>query len=604
MSALIEKFRETFKTYPDKVLLNDLQGVFDYNDIRDLAVMEFNFEVYEIHDSWNLRINYESNFKISPNKLIVILKKNFNALTDIKLNFSEITLDLRKFFPQFEIKPIIGFSFNQLEQLFNLSQSVNKKLGQRETTSFILNNLFQIEENDFESKQSIISAFLQINLTYSNFNIYFVDFLSALFNKHFGDRKINPFNKIEFGSFIRKEFIKFINQENNDINFSNSKISNKLKLNFISNRVEPIKVSKELFDNCDIKEGIFFDEIEFAQREHDSLKQYICELIKGIQRIEDWLSIIQTIGKYKHDELYYKLESDLQFENSINKIFQKSIKESYSYLLGKSSYQRPYIVSQINDYISFKKYQKVCVIVLDGLNFWQWLTIKDKIVVSFKDYWETALFSMIPSITNYSRYAIFSGSIPNIYGNSRDEEKSWTNYWETRGVNKNLISYQRISITNSVIPDFNSNYSRVGIVCTDTDDILHSCTLGNEELFNTSTTWALKASKIRELIQSYLSQNYKVFITADHGNGEFQGIKSDISKFSFGTISRSKRFIDFQNETILNSFLSNSPEFEFQIQGNSIYLMDNKALAKEKSTVTHGGSHFWEVLVPFIEIKE
>jgi hypothetical protein len=76
-------------------------------------------------------------------------------------------------------------------------------------------------------------------------------------------------------------------------------------------------------------------------------------------------------------------------------------------------------------------------------------------------------------------------------------------------------------------------------------------------------------------------------------------------KDKLGALSRGKRHLHFTNETLLESFMELNTNIEVGKKGLSLYLKKQEAFTTENSQViTHGGSHLWEVIVPFISINE
>ena len=72
-----------------------------------------------------------------------------------------------------------------------------------------------------------------------------------------------------------------------------------------------------------------------------------------------------------------------------------------------------------------------------------------------------------------------------------------------------------------------------------------------------------------------------------------------------GALSRGKRHLHFTNETLLQNFVDLNEGVELGKKGLSLYLKNQEAFITENSQViTHGGSHIWEVIVPFICINE
>jgi hypothetical protein len=76
-------------------------------------------------------------------------------------------------------------------------------------------------------------------------------------------------------------------------------------------------------------------------------------------------------------------------------------------------------------------------------------------------------------------------------------------------------------------------------------------------------------------------------------------------KDKVGTLSRGKRHLHFTNETLLQGFIEQNPGLGIGKKGLSLYLKKQEAFTNENNQViTHGGSHLWEVIVPFISINE
>lgn len=135
------------------------------------------------------------------------------------------------------------------------------------------------------------------------------------------------------------------------------------------------------------------------------------------------------------------------------------------------------------------------------------------------------------------------------------------------------------------------------------DDIMHGSVLGNEQLMASTLQW-IQQSRIVEYIKALRLKGFKIFITTDHGNVEAMGIKNLKIKEKVGALSRGKRHIHFSNETMLANFREQNPGLVCGIKDNSVYLRQENAFTDQNvKVVTHGGSHLWEVLIPFGEIE-
>ena len=109
----------------------------------------------------------------------------------------------------------------------------------------------------------------------------------------------------------------------------------------------------------------------------------------------------------------------------------------------------------------------------------------------------------------------------------------------------------------------------------------------------------------KNLLMIFKAKGFQVFITADHGNIEAKGLGNLTQKDKVGSLSRGKRHMHFTNETLMNGFLEQNENLDLGKKGLSVYLKHKEAFTTENSqVVTHGGSHFWEVIVPFISLDE
>ena len=131
---------------------------------------------------------------------------------------------------------------------------------------------------------------------------------------------------------------------------------------------------------------------------------------------------------------------------------------------------------------------------------------------------------------------------------------------------------------------------------------MHGAILGDEQLQTSTEQWIVR-SQIVKTIQDLSKAGFQLFITSDHGNIEAQGLKNLTMKDKVGALSRGKRHLHFTNEVMLNNLLQDNKGIEMGKKGLSVYLKNQEAFTTANTQViTHGGSHFWEVIVPFITI--
>lgn len=288
--------------------------------------------------------------------------------------------------------------------------------------------------------------------------------------------------------------------------------------------------------------------------------------------------------------------------SNVNDAFQKELKNNYAQLKNSSAVKSPKIVSKILDYIDFNFHNdKIALIVVDGLSWWQYDLFRKKIGGSKQ---EGIVYSWLPSITQLSRQAIFKGDSPDraYRQNPANEERLWFNYWKSKGLNEFEIRYnhEKIHLENL------SPLKRFGLVFKDLDDYMHS-SKDFTDLLKLTENWIVR-SQIVEVINQLVNEDFKVFITSDHGNIQAKGWRSLKGREKLGTNksgSRSERHIEYSEDWLKDELLTNNPDLNDSVvqEEQAIYFKNNYSFSSKESLVTHGGSHILEVLVPFIEIS-
>lgn len=316
----------------------------------------------------------------------------------------------------------------------------------------------------------------------------------------------------------------------------------------------------------------------------------------------DWSVILNTISEGLTStigsEQYLAV---VEVISNVNDTFQKELKNNYAQLKNSSAVKSPKIVSKILDYIDFNFHNdKIALIVVDGLSWWQYDLFRKKIGGSKQ---EGHVYSWLPSITQLSRQAIFKGDSPDsgYRQNPANEERLWTSYWKSKGLNNYEIRYNHKKIhLENLHP-----VKRFAMVYKDLDDYMHS-SKDFTDLLKLTENWIVR-SQIVEVINQLVKENFIVFITSDHGNIQAKGWRSLKGREKLGTNksgSRSERHIEYSENWLKDELLTSNPDLNDSVvqEEQAIYFKNDYSFSSKESLVTHGGSHILEVLVPFIEI--
>lgn len=357
------------------------------------------------------------------------------------------------------------------------------------------------------------------------------------------------------------------------------------------NKIELIE--KELVEKT-VEESAVFDLPQFSWH----LKQVLESQRIDWKQIQEILSeaLVKTIGTIHFEEVMAEI-------HKVNIVFQRHLKKTHQLSKNSNASKSPKIVSKILDYLSFNFLnEKIALIVIDGLAYWQYALLKDLLPGQKK---EQVIYSWIPSITQLSRQAIFRGDIPlkNYIQNPKNEEKLWTSYWKSKKINDFEIKYLHGDITI----DKNTAITKYALVYKDLDDKMHSST-DYRDLLKLTENW-VDRSQIIITFETLLKNDFTLFITTDHGNIQAKGWRSLKGREKLGTNksgSRSARHLEYTDEWLSEEFMENNKDLDGSIisEANAIYFTDNLSFSTEDELVTHGGAHILEVLIPFITITK
>ena len=324
---------------------------------------------------------------------------------------------------------------------------------------------------------------------------------------------------------------------------------------------------------------------------------------------DQWFKIIQVFAnaklKYLATNNSLLKESYIQIENTFNSRFQRFIDNTYNSLFTLNGVRKPVLVFRILEHIKAKPSKKKALLVIDGMNYWQWSILSKSLSDAGLNYSSNASLAYIPTITAWSRQAIFRGDKPNLSEDNSKESKLFQEYWQANNVLAYQIDFKKFNVDGQLdINTISNDTTILGLVCNDLDDIMHGSILGDHQLKTNTDLW-IEKSNIVKTVSELKAKGFQVFITADHGNIEAKGLGNLTQKDKVGSLSRGKRHMHFTNETLMNGFLEQNENLDLGKKGLSVYLKHKEAFTTENSqVVTHGGSHFWVVIVPFISLDE
>ena len=317
-----------------------------------------------------------------------------------------------------------------------------------------------------------------------------------------------------------------------------------------------------------------------------------------------WFEIVRKLSVLMTLEMpWEELNTFIDIEKEINSPFQDYLKQNYSSLHSSNYFKSPKIVSKILPFLANQKTEKQALLVIDGMAFWQYEILKKEIENSLVSN-EGSTYAWIPSITQLSRQSIFRGANPvsSYKQNPTNEERLFKAFLIKEGISDAMICY-----THGIPESLNYSLSKHAIVITELDDQMHGALdLG---MLRVTTKYLFEKKSIISLITDLTNNGFTVYLTADHGNIQAKGFGALKEREKLGTNqsgSRSERHLEYSKPELAKHFLESNPDLKGQVVSDNhvIYMSSDLAFSRNKRTVTHGGSHILEVIIPFIELKK
>lgn len=613
MHNWIETFKKLVITsHKPHIIVADQDHLFSYAEMSQVFKNE-GYTVKKCKSAISVRLTFELEVRGSSSKWLLVAPPDYQPLPDLEVHVHFQSIGLSQLFPMLDAKAIKGLSFNALSLLSNIR--LYETLGHDRTLKFLLENLYHVDFDALSSnrqKERILNALIQIYLEKEGINEPLTVFLTNLTKPHFPMLVQNGLDANKLVRFLQEKWQEYVHTGSSMLRFEDTLLNKSIGYLFMFGDLTPVKICKEDYEFFPkhLRIGVYYDDEGQNDLELEGHIAYFEQQIDGLEDIADqWFKIIQQLAMAKlkylktaNQELKLAYE---EVEREINGRFQRFLDNAFGSLFSLSGVRRPVVVSRILDHLHAKPAPKKALIVIDGMNYWQWIMLGKALTAQGLDYSASATLAYIPTITAWSRQAIFRGERPDLQQDNSKEGKLFESYWVKQGIPTYQILYRKFGVSEPLMTDtIGSDIKILGLVCNDLDDIMHGSVMGDAQLSLTTEQWIVK-SAISQIVTNLKAIGFEVTITADHGNVEAKGIKGLRVEDKVGTVSRGKRHLQFTNETMLAGFLEKNSGLVFGRKGLSIYLKHKEAFSIEgNKIITHGGSHFWEVIVPYICIDD
>jgi hypothetical protein len=613
MSNWIDKYKKlVVSSHKQHIIVADQDNLFEYAELKQAFENE-GYTILTCKTDLAVRLVFELQVRDSDKKYLIIAPATYRPLPDIEMLVHFQPIGLPQLFPNLDAKAIKGLSFNALCLLSNIKPY--EDLSHDKTLKFLLENLYNVDFDTLtnnKAKERILNALITVFLEKNGINEPLTKFLSNIAKPYFPLLVSKGLSNSNLVKFIQDQWQLYVANDSPILDFEEPLLNKSLGYLFAFEYLKPVQVSPAFYDSFPkaLKIGVFIDEQGHNDNDLEGLIEYLSQQLEIIEDIPDqWFKIVQVFSSAKLK--YLKSNNDSlkasyrKIETRFNVRFQRFIENTYGSLFSLSGVRKPIVVTRILDHIYSRTARRKALIVIDGMNYWQWSLLSKAIAEMGVSYASNASFAYIPTITAWSRQAIFKGDKPDLGNDNSTERKLFELYWLRNGLSAYQIEYRRVGVNDPLAVNTISDDTVIlGLVCNDLDDIMHGAIMGDDQLRLSTEQWINKSNIIQTILELRL-KGFQIYITADHGSVESFGNKNLSLSDKVGAISRGKRHIHFTNEKLLDSFLEQNFNLDMGRKGLSVYLKQQEAFTNPNTqVVTHGGSHFWEVIVPFISIDE
>ena len=651
---ILQAFPEDLSSFwiasdPDNLLL-------DENILRVLR--DRGFEVLPFEDSIAFRVEYEERYRSAwdrgaegASKALVLQFQgaDLNFLPwDYLRHARRVDLSLADLMPKLNASVIRQIDSTDLERLFAAHNShASQALGESMTKEFLLTHLFEVNphlmrkpENFWREALGLLYRGLVLPPVLAQYvakiltetTLGYLPIEGLLSSKSAMARTVQA----AWGRFLEERGVEVEHADLEpgsqattvvDIPFDHADIRVIVDTLFLEGALQPVNARTVPATLPDwIRLGAIQSPSSLRDLVEGGIRSVAAKLPPPEATHRDWTDFAKRLAEtiYRFHELPSEVAAALRpamraLQLEADKRLREWVQKRFQDLPSLPVAKAPVMVHHIPRYLSMRRNageEKIALLVFDGMALDQWVQIREYLSARAPDLTteESGCFAWLPSLTSVSRQALFSGLRPREFQASIEttaqEASLWNRFWMENGLRAAEVCYRKAIKRTEQLSDLEAAISGpsikvVGIVVDMIDELVHGAMLGKRGLSGQIREWC-QTGFVEKLLNLLLNWGFHVYVTADHGNVDADGI----GRLNQGVISELKgeRVRTYRNETLASSVPADIETFPFGGPGLPpdflpLYPSGRGAFVPiGQQAVAHGGMSVEELIVPFVKI--
>ena len=622
------------------------------------SLRERGFEVLPFEDSVAFRTEYEERYRAawdrgedgSARALILQLRgTDLNALPwDYVREGRKVSLGLADIFPKLSYGVIRHIDSEHHKALFQAhNRHATQPLGEGATKDFILTHIFRVSPYLLARAEDFWRELLRLHYRGSGLPPLLADHVGGILRNN-PDLKDLPVAELlssksftlrvlqdSWDRFLAKHGVRSQRSVDTDqdgahafsIPFDYPDIRVIIDNMFLEGMLQPVGVEGSPSDlPAWAKVGLKCDANALGDLVAEGTKRIGAELPGTDSSHREWSDFARRLGEiiYRFHSLSAQQANAVQLQvgalqRNADTRLTEWVLEHFADLPSLPVAKGPVMVHHVPRYLAMRRSggeERIALLVFDGLALDQWFQIREHLASRAPGLTleENACFAWLPTLTSVSRQALFSGLKPREFSDSIEttnrEPSLWTRFWQENSLRKSEIFYRKSLKRTGQLDELEDALSQpaikvAGIVVDMIDEIVHGATLGKRGVTSQIAQWC-DTGFVERLFFLLAEHGYWIYLTADHGNVEAEGI----GRLSQGVLSelQGERVRTYRSDALAASVPEDIDSFRFDLAGLPLdflplYAGTRRAFVpKGDQIVAHGGISVEELIVPFVKV--